>query len=90
MQSLFLLFAASHFLSGLKALFYILLTSHLAEKVGVQEQKTEAKKKKEKFLPAQMEDLSEPAEPPVSACFSHHYQTRETEGKGRGGWRQSG
>lgn len=42
---------------------------------------TEAKRKEENFLPLQMEDLSEPAEPSVSARFSHHYQKERKRGE---------
>lgn len=78
-----------------KAMFCILLTSsYLAVKVGVQKlsQRAEWKNKHRQrgrwktFLPLKMEDLYEPAEPSVSAHFSHHYQKeRKRERWERGG-----
>lgn len=51
---------------------------------------TVGSKKEENFLPLLMEDLSEPAEPSVSARFSHSYQKERKERVGGGCREQEG
>lgn len=97
-ESLFLIFAACFFLSGLKAVFCILLTSsHLAEKVGVQAE-TESRMgnrqrqrgRRKTFYLCRWRTSPNQLSLQSQRAFHITIKKREKGGKGnrRGGWRQ--